>query len=72
MSDSISKQQSTAMNTVILITGSSTGFGRSAAETLAGHGYRVFAAMRDPSGGNASTNEDLRSLANRKGWNLES
>jgi len=68
MSDSISKPQSTATNTVILITGSSTGFGRSAAETLARHGYRVFATMRDLSGRNASTSEDLRSLANRKGW----
>jgi NADP-dependent 3-hydroxy acid dehydrogenase YdfG len=59
------------MNEVILITGSSTGFGRNAAETLAERGYTVFATMRDSSGRNASTSEALRSLAGRKGWNLE-
>ena len=38
---------------VILITGSSTGFGRAAAETLTRRGYTVFATMRDISGRNA-------------------
>ncbi len=35
------------MNKVVLITGASTGLGRTAAETLAQRRYRVFAAMRD-------------------------
>ena len=59
------------MNKVILITGTSTGFGRTAAETLAQRGHRVFATMRDTSGRNASTTGALRSLASREGWNLE-
>jgi len=45
------------MDNVILITGTITGFGRTAAETLAQRGYRVFATMRDTSGRNASTAE---------------
>ena len=59
------------MDKVILITGTSTGFGRTAAETLAQRGYRVFATMRDSSGRNAATADALRSLANAKGWNLD-
>jgi NAD(P)-dependent dehydrogenase (short-subunit alcohol dehydrogenase family) len=59
------------MNKVILITGTSTGFGRTAAETLAQRGYRVFATMRDISGRNAATAEALRSQANREGWSLD-
>jgi NAD(P)-dependent dehydrogenase (short-subunit alcohol dehydrogenase family) len=59
------------MSKVILITGASTGFGRSAAETLAERGYKVFATMRDVSGRNADPAAELRSLANRKNWNLE-
>ena len=37
------------MDKIILITGASTGFGRTAAETLAQWGYTVFATMRDTS-----------------------
>lgn len=59
------------MDEVILITGTSTGFGRTAAETFAQRGYRVFATMRDSSGRNAATADALRSLANAKGWNLD-
>lgn len=58
------------MDKVILITGASTGFGRTAADTLAQRGYTVFATMRDTSGRNASTAEALRSLARGKGWKL--
>jgi NAD(P)-dependent dehydrogenase (short-subunit alcohol dehydrogenase family) len=59
------------MKKVILITGASTGFGRTAAETLAQRGYSVFATMRDIAGRNASISESLRSVAHRESWNLE-
>jgi hypothetical protein len=42
-----------SMNKVVLITGSSTGFGRATAETLGRRGYTVFATMRDSAGRNA-------------------
>lgn len=59
------------MSKVILITGTSTGFGRTAAEALAERGYKVIATMRDIAGRNASTAEALRSLASGKGWDLD-
>jgi NAD(P)-dependent dehydrogenase (short-subunit alcohol dehydrogenase family) len=59
------------MNTVILITGTSTGFGRTAVATLAERGYKVFATMRDIEGRNAATTRELRSLAKAKSWNVE-
>ena len=40
------------MQKTILITGTSSGFGRDTAETLARAGHKVFASMRDPSGKN--------------------
>ncbi len=58
------------MSTVVLITGASTGFGRVAAETMAGRGYTVFAGMRDLSGRNAPHAEALRMLATREGSRL--
>jgi NAD(P)-dependent dehydrogenase (short-subunit alcohol dehydrogenase family) len=54
------------MNTVVLITGASTGFGRAAAETLARRGYTVFAALRHCSGRNSSHCAALQSLASRE------
>lgn len=59
------------MSKVILITGTSTGFGRTAAEVLAQRGYRVFATMRDISRRNASAAAELRSLSKQKGWKLD-
>jgi len=49
----------------VLVTGSSSGFGRAIAERLASRGWRVFASMRDPARGAA-----LRELAAAKGWRL--
>lgn len=51
---------------VVLITGSSNGLGRLAAETLARQGHTVFASMRDPHGRNAAKSAELRALAQRE------
>ncbi len=51
---------------VILITGTSTGFGRLFAETLSRHGHTVFATMRDVNGRNASNAAEIRDLAKRE------
>ncbi|HEX2775540.1 MAG TPA: SDR family oxidoreductase [Candidatus Acidoferrales bacterium] len=48
---------------VVLVTGSSTGFGRLMAETLARRGHTVFATMRDPVGRNAPNASEIRALA---------
>src|SRR4030088_2300994 len=48
---------------VVLITGSSTGFGRLFTETLARNGHTVFATMRDPGGHNAKNASEIRTLA---------
>jgi NADP-dependent 3-hydroxy acid dehydrogenase YdfG len=45
----------------ILITGSSTGFGRGIAEILARNGHVVFASMRDVAGRNENHADELRS-----------
>jgi NAD(P)-dependent dehydrogenase (short-subunit alcohol dehydrogenase family) len=50
---------------VVLITGSSTGFGRLFTETLAGKGHTVFATMRDPGGRNAKNASEIRALVER-------
>ena len=49
------------MTRTILITGTSSGFGRDTAEKLARDGYRVFAAMRDIAGRNRRHADALRS-----------
>jgi NAD(P)-dependent dehydrogenase (short-subunit alcohol dehydrogenase family) len=50
---------------VVLITGSSTGFGRLFAQTLARKGHIVFATMRDPGGRNAKNASEIRALAEK-------
>ena len=50
---------------VVLITGSSTGFGRLFAETLARKGHTVFGTMRDPGGRNAKNAAEIRALAEK-------
>ena len=54
----------------ILITGTSTGFGRDTAERLARRGDHVFATMRDVSGRNAAHREALERLASQEGLRL--
>jgi NAD(P)-dependent dehydrogenase (short-subunit alcohol dehydrogenase family) len=50
---------------VVLITGSSTGFGRLFAETLARKGHTVFATMRDLGGRNGKNASEIRTLAEK-------
>jgi NAD(P)-dependent dehydrogenase (short-subunit alcohol dehydrogenase family) len=50
---------------VVLITGSSTGFGRLFTDTLARQGHTVFATMRDPGGRNAKNASEIRTLAEK-------
>ena len=57
---------SRAMDKVVLITGSSTGFGRATAELLGRHGYTVFATMRETLGRNSKHREALESLASKE------
>jgi NAD(P)-dependent dehydrogenase (short-subunit alcohol dehydrogenase family) len=54
------------MAQTILVTGSTSGFGRLMVETLARQGYIVFAGMRAVAGKNASAAEELRALAQRE------
>ena len=54
------------MEQTILVTGSSSGFGRLTVETLARQGYRVFAGMRAAAGKNAPAAEELRALAQQE------
>jgi NAD(P)-dependent dehydrogenase (short-subunit alcohol dehydrogenase family) len=51
---------------VVLVTGSSTGFGRLFTETLARRGHTVFATMRDPAVRNAANATELRALAGKE------
>ncbi|KKB11470.1 hypothetical protein VE25_12615 [Devosia geojensis] len=56
---------------VVLITGTSSGFGRLMAEGFARQGARVFATMRDVSGRNAPAAEELRALASGENLSIE-
>lgn len=51
---------------VVLITGASSGIGDAAARRFAGRGWRVFASMRRPEGGEA-----LRCESRARGWELQ-
>lgn len=51
---------------VVLITGSSTGFGRLSAETLARKGYTVYASMRDITQRNARNAAEVQALAKKE------
>jgi NAD(P)-dependent dehydrogenase (short-subunit alcohol dehydrogenase family) len=51
---------------VILVSGSSTGFGRLITETLGRRGHIVFATMRDPAVRNAANASELRTLAGKE------
>lgn len=54
----------------VLITGSSSGFGKLTTLTLARKGHTVFASMRGVSGKNAAAAADLRAWAEREGAKL--
>jgi NAD(P)-dependent dehydrogenase (short-subunit alcohol dehydrogenase family) len=54
------------MGQTLLVTGSTSGFGRLMVETLARQGYTVFAGMRDVAGKNAPAAEALRQGAERE------
>src|SRR5260221_14398849 len=54
------------MEQTVLVTGSTSGFGRLMVETLARQGYVVFAGMRDVAGKNAPAAEALRQAAERE------
>jgi NAD(P)-dependent dehydrogenase (short-subunit alcohol dehydrogenase family) len=58
------------MNSVILITGSSTGIGRLAAETLARAGHVVYASMRDIAGKNSQAASELDRIAAEQNLNI--
>ena len=56
---------------VVVITGSSSGFGRLFAETFARNGYSVFATMRGVSGKNAKAAENLREFAAQNSLDIQ-
>lgn len=56
---------------VVLITGTSSGFGRLIAETLAGKKFHVFATMRNTKTRNAAAARELEQLAQRESLDLQ-
>ena len=57
-------------DSVALVTGASSGFGRLTAETLARRGHRVFATMRDVEGRNAAAAAELAQRARAEALGL--
>jgi len=55
----------------VLVTGSSSGFGKLIALTLAQNGFSVFASMREMKGRNARAAENLRAIAAKESLALE-
>ncbi len=55
----------------VLVTGSTSGFGRSIVETLSRKGHRVFATMRAIEGKNSGVAQELREWAQNEGVELE-
>jgi len=58
--------EGTGSPAVVLVTGTSSGFGRLMAETFARSKLRVIATMRDVAGRNASAAAELRGIASRE------
>ena len=58
-------------NQVVLITGTSSGFGQLIAETLARKKFRVFATMRDVKGRNAAVAREIAETAKRESLSLQ-
>ena len=58
-------------NSVILITGTSSGFGNLTARTLAGDGHKVYATMRATEGTNADSAKKLGEIPNIKVLDLD-
>ncbi len=63
--------ETTAENKVVLITGTSSGFGLLTAMTLARAGHRVFASMRNTRSINASAARHLRAVAREESLALD-
>ena len=59
-----------AENSVVLVTGASTGFGRLTSVTLARRGYAVFASMRDVAGRNRTHSAALEELGRKENLRL--
>lgn len=57
--------------TVVLVTGTSTGFGRLIAETLARRKFQVFATMRNLKSRNATAAREIAELASRESLSLQ-
>lgn len=55
---------------VVLVTGTSSGFGHLTALTFARAGYRTVATMREMEGANAPVAEEMRALADEEGLDL--
>ena len=56
---------------VVLITGTSSGFGRLFVETFSRDGYSVFATMRGVAGKNAKSAEGLRAFAAQNSLDIQ-